>query len=107
MHYRRVVFAENGEKKQYTYSELNNVTNQTAKAILEICKRNQVMSNSDGDNIVAVSMQPTDSLVITLLSILKAGAAYLPLDAEFPPNRVEHILSESKPLMVVYDQGKY
>lgn len=81
------------------------ITNQIAKVLLEICAINQLKSNQDGDHVIAVSMQPTDSLVIALLSILKAGAAYLPLDAEFPPARVEHILSEAKPLMVIYDEG--
>lgn len=84
---------------------MDKITNQIAKSILKITKTNQLKSNADGDHIIAVSMQPTDSLLIVLLSILKAGAAYLPLDAEFPAARMEHILNESKPLMVVYDEG--
>lgn len=98
-------FLENGEARQYTYQELNDVTNKIARTILEIKNINNLTSNSDGDYVVAVSMQPSDKLVIALLSIWKAGAAYLPLDEAFPEPRVEHILTESKPMMVIFDQG--
>lgn len=68
-------FLENGEARQYTYQELNDVTNKIARTILEIKNINNLTSNSDGDYVVAVSMQPSDKLVIALLSIWKAGAA--------------------------------
>lgn len=48
-------------------------------------------------------MAPSDKLIITLLAIWKAGCAYLPLDPTFPKNRIEHILNESKPVLVIYD----
>lgn len=50
-------------------------------------------------------MHPSDYLVITLLAIWKAGCAYLPLDPSFPQARVEHILREAKPVMVIFDEG--
>ena len=49
-------------------------------------------------------MPPSDKLVTTLLAIWKAGAGYLPLDVTFPPNRVQHILGEAKPILVIYDE---
>lgn len=51
-------------------------------------------------------MQPSDHLVMTLLAIWKAGAAYLPLDHAFPGPRIEHIVREAKPAVIIYDQGK-
>lgn len=50
-------------------------------------------------------MKPTHQLPTVLLSILKAGMAYLPLDAEFPMSRVKHILDEAQPLLVVVEEG--
>ena len=64
---------------------------------------NKNKANQDGDWIIAVCMMPSDNLVKVLLAIWKAGAAYLPLDPTFPPNRIEHILNESKPVLVIYD----
>lgn len=50
-------------------------------------------------------MKPSDTLVTTLLAILKAGAAYMPIDPRSPPNHVEHIIKEAKPTLVVYDDN--
>lgn len=46
------------------------------------------------------------SLIMVLLSIWKSGCAYLPLDHSFPGPRIEHIIRESRPVMVIYDEGK-
>lgn len=48
-------------------------------------------------------MAPSDHLITALLSIWKAGAAYLPLDVTFPLNRIEHILNEARPVLVIHD----
>ncbi|KAL0122191.1 hypothetical protein PUN28_007148 [Cardiocondyla obscurior] len=50
-------------------------------------------------------MKPSHRLPTLLLGILKAGMAYLPLDAEFPTSRVKHILEEAQPLLVVIEEG--
>lgn len=62
--------------------------------------------NLDGDYLVAVNLSPSDRLVLVLLAIWKAGAAYLPLDQAFPGARIEHIVREAKPALVVFDEGK-
>lgn len=91
--------------KKYSYSELNKLSNKLARSIRQNVIDNRLPSNSDGDYIVAVSMYPSDKLIITLLAIWKAGAAYLPLDPTFPGPRIEHIIRESKPFMVIFDEG--
>ncbi|MFJ8329744.1 amino acid adenylation domain-containing protein, partial [Streptomyces anulatus] len=42
-------------------------------------------------------------LVIALLAVLKAGGAYLPLDPEYPADRIAHMLRDSSPILVVTD----
>lgn len=79
--------------------------NQLANTLLETIGANGSPANSDGDWIIAVCMKPSDDLVMTLLGIWKAGAAYLPIDVAYPENRVEHILKESRPVMVIYDDS--
>lgn len=69
--------------------------------IADIAKSQKSPHNSDNDLIVAVSLYPSDKLIITLLSIWKAGAAYLPLDPTFPQSRIDHILTESKPFLII------
>lgn len=87
-----------------SYNVLNSTANRLAVAAIdEITNRSKSQPNGDGDFIIAVCMQPTDRLVTTLLAIWKAGAAYLPLDPTFPANRIEHILTEARPVLVIYE----
>ncbi|KAK5644614.1 hypothetical protein RI129_005914 [Pyrocoelia pectoralis] len=99
-----LIFEENGITRQLTYKELDTLTNSLARVISNKITANNIPRNLDGDYIVAVSMTPSDYLIVTLLAILKAGAAYLPLDPTFPKSRVEHILCEAKPAMVIFDE---
>ncbi|XP_018568645.1 uncharacterized protein LOC108908938 [Anoplophora glabripennis] len=99
-----LIFNENGQLRQHTYAELDKITNKIAKTIQQSIVSHSLPRNADGDYIVAVNMQPSDHLVITLLAIWKAGAAYLPLDNAFPGARIEHIVREAKPAIIIYDQ---
>ncbi len=50
---------------------------------------------------VAVCLERSPALVVALLGVLKAGAAYVPLDAAYPPARLAHMLeSSAAPLLV-------
>lgn len=84
-----------------SYNFLNSFTNRLASAIVK--ELDGPSPNQDGDYVIAVCMSPSDHLVATLLAIWKAGAAYLPLDVTFPLNRIEHIVKESKPVLVIHD----
>lgn len=79
-------------------SSINEQANQLARAIQRAVS---AFENPDGDTVIAVDMQPTPKLVVALLATWKLGAAYLPLDAGFPDSRVQHILKESHPSLVI------
>lgn len=93
------------EERKITYNEFNSNANQLGRLILQRITENQLRPNGDGDWIIAVCIPPSDELLIVLLAIWKAGAAYLPIDPSFPANRIEHILTEAKPVMVIYDHN--
>ncbi|KAF7285868.1 hypothetical protein GWI33_009545 [Rhynchophorus ferrugineus] len=99
-----LIFKDNDNIRQHTYEQLDRITNKLARSIRDEIISNNLSKNADGDYIVAVNLHPSDSLVITLLSIWKAGCAYLPLDHAFPGPRIEHIIRESKPVMVLFDE---
>lgn len=54
--------------------------------------------------IVGVYMQRSPEMIVGLLGILKAGAAYLPLDPALPRNRLDFILSDSEPSLILSER---
>lgn len=89
--------------RETKYSELNSNANQIANLLLDTIKLLPFQPNQDGDFIIGVAAKPSDTLIAVLLGILKTGAAYMPIHPQSPRKRVEHILNETKPILVVHD----
>ena len=81
-----------------TYQDLNRRANQLAHYLQALFLKN----NSDRDTtIVAVCTDRSPEMVIAFLGILKAGAAYLPLDPSYPPDRRLYQLQDSNARVVL------
>nr|WP_256979985.1 non-ribosomal peptide synthase/polyketide synthase [Rhodococcus sp. 15-1154-1] len=57
-----------------------------------------------GDRVAVVLPRSID-LVVALHAIVRAGAAYVPIDPDYPAERVGHILADATPVVVVSDAG--
>ncbi|MHA6757718.1 non-ribosomal peptide synthase/polyketide synthase [Streptacidiphilus sp. PAMC 29251] len=57
------------------------------------------------ERIVAVAVPRSTELVVALLGVLKSGAAYLPVDLDYPADRVAHMLTDSGAATVVTTSG--
>lgn len=90
--------------KTLSFNTLDAAASRLARALLQHVHSTRAQANKDGDFLIAVCMDPSEQLVVTLLAVWKIGAAYLPLDPSFPPARVSHILSEAEPLLVIADK---
>ncbi|WP_330299314.1 amino acid adenylation domain-containing protein [Streptomyces sp. NBC_00503] len=55
------------------------------------------------ESVVAVALGRTSDLVVALLGVMKAGAGYLPIDPAYPSRRLEFILSDAAPSLVLTD----
>lgn len=72
------------EDQQLTYQELNQRANQLAHAL--------IARGIGQEDLVGLAMERSLELVVGLLGILKAGAAYLPLDPDYPRERLALML---------------
>ncbi|WP_187650879.1 non-ribosomal peptide synthetase, partial [Xenorhabdus indica] len=84
------------EKQSLSYDELNQRANQIAHALIEFGVRS--------DDRVAICVERSLDMVIGILGILKAGAGYVPLDPEYPNERLAHALSDSTPKLLLTQQ---
>lgn len=55
------------------------------------------------DSIVAVMAQPSIQTIVSILGIIKAGGAFLPIDAETPEDRLKYILKDSRVQLLLTD----
>jgi len=88
----KAVAIEDGEK-QLTYAELDRLSDNVAATLV----RDGILP---GD-AVAISLPRSAELIAGILGILKAGAAYVPLDISYPRSRHELMLRESRAKLLV------
>ncbi|MBC8997309.1 amino acid adenylation domain-containing protein [Pseudomonas sp. N40(2020)] len=53
------------------------------------------------DSRVAIGVERSVQMVIGLLAILKAGGGYVPLDPDYPPERIAYMLADSAPVVLL------
>ncbi|MCY8267573.1 AMP-binding protein, partial [Bacillus haynesii] len=75
------------EDQQLTYRELNEKANQLAWLLRE--------KGVKPDTIVAIMTDRSLEMIIGIIGILKAGGAYLPIDPDYPEDRVKYMLEDS------------
>jgi sugar O-acyltransferase (sialic acid O-acetyltransferase NeuD family) len=81
---------------KYTYSEMNGMANSLAETILS------AIGTKLGQ--VAILQANTPDLIISLLASLKAHKAYVPLDCNFPKERLRAMMSDSCAEIILTDR---
>lgn len=81
-----------------TYEMLNQKANKSARYL--------IMSGVAIEDIVAIQMIRSIDMLIAILAILKAGAAYLPIDVNAPTTRLQYMLSNSNAKVLIYSNTK-
>ncbi|MCA9954165.1 MAG: amino acid adenylation domain-containing protein, partial [Anaerolineales bacterium] len=81
------VVAVRFDDQEMTYAALDGRSNQLAHFLQQ--------KNVGPGNLVGVMIDRSPDMVVALLGIMKAGAAYLPLDPGFPPERLAYILEDA------------
>ncbi|WP_246653500.1 non-ribosomal peptide synthetase [Nonomuraea guangzhouensis] len=80
----------------WSYREVDERANRLARSLVE-------QHGAGPESIVAVALPRSADLVVALLGIAKSGAAYLPIDPDYPAERVNLMLEDARPLLVIGD----
>ncbi|MFD3703755.1 non-ribosomal peptide synthase/polyketide synthase [Nocardia sp. NPDC058658] len=76
-----------------TYGELDVWSNRLARRL--------VAAGVGPEALVAVALPRTVELPVALLAVLKAGGGYLPIDPNYPADRIEYVLDDARPLCAI------
>ncbi len=88
------------EDKTLTYAELDSKSNQLAHHIQDEYQRtkNQPLK---ADTLITICVEPSLDMVIGILGILKAGAAYVPIEPDYPDARIQFILEDCNAALIL------
>ncbi|MEC2134528.1 non-ribosomal peptide synthetase DhbF [Bacillus subtilis] len=78
---------------QVNYRKLNEEANRLARLLIE--------KGIGPEQFVALALPRSPEMVALMLGVLKTGAAYLPLDPEFPADRISYMLEDAKPSCII------
>ncbi len=88
------------EDKYLTYKQLNEKSNYLA----DILVRSGVKRNS----FVGVLFNRSLEMIISILAVLKSGAAYMPINPDYPDERIDYMVSDSNcKIMLLSEDMKY
>ncbi|MGW3269754.1 non-ribosomal peptide synthetase, partial [Streptomyces sp. NPDC001056] len=85
------------EDTELTYAELNARANRLAHHLIGC--------GIGPEDLVGLAMPRSAQMIVALLAVLKAGAAYLPIDTEYPPERIAFMLDDAAPVCVITTAG--
>ncbi|MEP7253697.1 MAG: amino acid adenylation domain-containing protein, partial [Ginsengibacter sp.] len=81
------------EQQQLTYAKLNERATDLAYYL--------VSKGVKEDSLVPLFIERGLQMMVAMLGIMKAGAAYVPIDTDFPADRIDFILKDTKAISVV------
>ncbi len=87
------LIAVTSEGESLTYRQLNEKANQLAHYLRE--------QGVGAGSLVGVCQERSLSMIVSLFAILKAGGAYVALDPEYPRDRLDSMIEDAKPTLVL------
>ncbi|HEX7154384.1 MAG TPA: amino acid adenylation domain-containing protein [Thermoanaerobaculia bacterium] len=76
-----------------TYAQLNARANRLAHALVE--------RGVGNESFVGICVERSFDMIVAMIAILKAGGAYVPLDPNYPAARIQTIVDDCEPLLIV------
>ncbi|MGZ4107309.1 MAG: non-ribosomal peptide synthetase, partial [Tumebacillaceae bacterium] len=85
------------EAEQLTYGDLNSRANRLARHLQSV--------GVGQDSLVGIAVERSASMLVGLLAILKAGAAYVPLDPAYPEERLAYMMEDAELSVLLTEQA--
>ncbi|MGH2665957.1 amino acid adenylation domain-containing protein [Flavobacterium sp.] len=82
--------------KSYSYNDLHDFSNKIAEYLTTV--------HGDNKNPIAVLLDRSADMIAVLLGILKSGRSYIPLDPNFPKDRLKYIVQDSQVQIIISGQ---
>ncbi|MFP3599149.1 amino acid adenylation domain-containing protein [Chryseobacterium sp. SIMBA_029] len=86
------------ESNSFTYKDIDEKSDQLAEYFIR-------KYNIKSEDLIAFKLNRTEWMIITILAILKSGAAFVPIDSQYPNSRIEYILKDSN-CKVLFDENE-
>ena len=87
------------EGKSLSYEQLNIQSNQLANYLID--------AGVKKDTLIPICINPSLETVVGILGIIKTGAAYVPIDPEYPSQRIKFLTDESNSDFVITDKASH
>jgi amino acid adenylation domain-containing protein len=81
------------QDEQLSYDQLNRRANRLAHYLR--------INGSGPEVLVGICLERSVDMVVAMLGVLKSGAAYVPLDPAYPKARLELVIEDAQPLLVI------
>ncbi|MES1249860.1 MAG: amino acid adenylation domain-containing protein, partial [Chitinophaga rupis] len=88
-----IVYEETG----ITYKELNEIANQFGDYLRE-------RYDIQPDDLLGIKLDRSEWMIIAILGVLKSGGAYVPMDPDYPQERIDYMVSDSACKVLIDEQ---
>ncbi|WP_172283462.1 non-ribosomal peptide synthetase [Chryseobacterium sp. LAM-KRS1] len=82
------------EEVKLTYRELSEQSNRLAHYLRE-------QYDIQSDDLICIQLPRSEKMLISIFGILKSGGAYVPIDVDYPQERTDYILHDTKSKIVI------
>ncbi len=81
------------QEEEYTYTEINEMVDRMVGLLIE--------NGTKPGDIVALMMDRSVEMIVSIFATLKLGGTFLPLDPTYPQQRVEYIIGDAQPSILL------
>ncbi|WP_172284684.1 non-ribosomal peptide synthetase, partial [Chryseobacterium sp. LAM-KRS1] len=82
------------ENNKLTYKELDTISDQMADYLID-------KYNIQPDDLICIQLPRSEKVIVSILGILKSGGVYVPVDVDYPKERIEYIIQDSNAKVVI------